>query len=229
MQTILKQKERLKQLIQEKAIHKRLTIQKPFKLTSGDFSDYYFRCKLVTQDPEGISLIAEIIYNQIKDQGLNRIGGIETGSIPICTAVAHLSYHKRNPISPFWVRNEKKDHGAENIIEGDLKFGEKIVLVDDVITTGKSLMKAVKIVKELNCEIVEILALVDREQGAKELFAKHELNFKALFEISDFNIDGIPKPKTSTYYCTHCGYGNNLAWGYCMRPSCRKKFPEVIS
>src|SRR5271169_4382552 len=100
-------KKRLKTLIENKAYLRRdpQKGEKPFELASGGTSWHLFDCKRVTQDPEGISLIASIVYDMVKDKDLDAIGGIETGAIPICTAVAQLSFIKGNPIPAFWVRH----------------------------------------------------------------------------------------------------------------------------
>lgn len=180
--------ERLKKIIKQKAIRRRLPTQEPFRLASGDTSDFYFDCKLVTQDPEGISLIAEIIFDRIKDYCLDRIGGIQAGAIPICTAVAQLSYIKGYPIAAFWIRDKRKGHGTKKWIEGGLQREEKVVIVDDVTTRGNSVMEAVKAARELDCEIVELITIVDRKKGAKEKFERMGIKFTALFKMSDFDI-----------------------------------------
>jgi orotate phosphoribosyltransferase len=180
--------ERLKKIIKKKAIRRKLPGQEPFRLASGDTSDVFFDCKLVTQDPEGISLIAEIIFDRVKDYCLDRIGGIQTGAIPICTAVAQFSYSKGQPIPAFWTRDKRKGHGTKKWIEGGLKSEERVVIVDDVTTRGNSVMEAVKAAKELDCEIVELITIVDRNKGAKEKFEKIGIKFTALFKMSDFDI-----------------------------------------
>ena len=179
---------RLKKIINKKAIRRRLPGQEPFKLASGDTSDVYFDCKLVTQDPEGISLIAEIIFDRVKDYCLDRIGGIQAGAIPICTAVAQLSYSKGHPVPAFWTRDKRKSHGSKKQIEGGLKSGDSVVVVDDVTTRGNSVMEAVKTVRELNCKIVELITIVDRNKGAKERFENIGIKFTPIFKISDFDI-----------------------------------------
>ena len=180
--------QKLKKIIIKKAIRRRLPSQEPFRLASGDTSDFFFDCKLVTQDPEGISLVAEIIFDRVKDYCLDRIGGIQTGAIPICTAVAQLSYSKRRPIPAFWIRDKLKDHGTKKWIEGGLNRKDRVVIVEDVTTRGNSVMEAIKVVKELDCEIVELITIVDRKKGAKKKFEKMGIKFVALFEMSDFGI-----------------------------------------
>jgi len=186
---IERQKKRLKELMEEKAflIRSPLT-DKPFVLVSGDESWVFFDCKSVTQNPEGISLIAEIFFEMVKDYNLDAIGGIQTGAIPICTAVAQLSYLKNSPISAFWVREKRKDHGTMNKLEGGLQPNSRVVVVDDVTTRGTSVLKAVDEVLELNCEIAAVITLVDREAGAREIIEQRGLKYLPVFKKSDFKV-----------------------------------------
>ncbi|MDA4112171.1 MAG: phosphoribosyltransferase family protein, partial [Thaumarchaeota archaeon] len=113
--------------------------------------------------------------------------GIQTGAIPICTAVAMQSYIKKNPVSAFWVRQEKKTHGTEKWIEGNLLPKSRVVVVDDVTTKGNSVFEAITRVRELDCEVVEVISLVDREEGAKSRIEKEGYKFASMFTISDFS------------------------------------------
>src|SRR5271157_2470540 len=139
-----------------------------FVLASGKKSNFYFNTKTATLNPEGISLIAEVIYDRVKDLGIASIGGLELGSIPIATAVAQLSFRQGNPIPAFWVRDVPKDHGDKTKFEGTLKPGSKVVVVDDVATTGRSIIKAINEVEARGCKIERIIVVLDREEGAKD-------------------------------------------------------------
>jgi len=183
------QKRRLKELMEEKAFLVRSSLKdEPFVLASGDKSWVFFDCKPVTQNPEGIALIAEIFFEMVKDYNLDAIGGIQTGAIPICTAVAQLSYLKNSPIQAFWVREKRKDHGTMNKLEGGLKPNSRVVVVDDVTTRGTSVLKAVEEVLELNCEIAAVVTLVDREAGAREIIEQKGLKYMPIFKKSDFKV-----------------------------------------
>jgi orotate phosphoribosyltransferase len=179
-------RERLKDIIQRKAFLRRLPNEEPFKLASGGTSRTFFDCKLVTQDPEGIALVAEMIFEKVKNYHLEGIGGIELGAIPICSAVSLLSFQRGMPIPAFWVRHRPKEHGTRNKIEGELKPNSRVVILDDVTTEGNSVEEAINAVLEIKCEIVEIITMIDREKGARKKFENAGFKFTPLFKISDF-------------------------------------------
>ena len=179
-------KRKLKELIERKAFLRRSPPEEPFKLASGGVSWDFFDCKLVTQDPEGIALVAEIVFEKVENYQLDAIGGIAHGAIPICTAVSLLSFQKGKSIPAFWVRDAPKEHGTKKLIEGVLQPDSRVVILDDVTTKGNSLWKAADAVRRVNCRIVEIITMVDREKGAREKFENAGFKFTALFQISDF-------------------------------------------
>jgi orotate phosphoribosyltransferase len=159
-------KDRLIQLIYEKAF--KYSEDPIFKLVSCRMSNYYFNCKTVTLNPEGMYLIGNIIFNMIKDLNVKGIGGLTLGADPIADAVAYTSYLKKKPIEAFVVRKSAKSHGTMQWIEGNIKAGERVVVVDDVITTGKSTIEAITRAKEAGLQIVKVIALVDRQEGGYE-------------------------------------------------------------
>lgn len=162
----IRMKKQLIQLIFEKAF--KYSKEPIFKLVSGRMSNYYFNCKAVTLHPEGMYLIGNIIFDMIKESGAKGIGGLTLGADPIAVAVAYTSYLKNAPIEAFVVRKTAKPHGTMQWIEGNITGGEKVVIVDDVITTGKSTVEAIKRAKEAGLEIVKVIALVDRQEGGKD-------------------------------------------------------------
>ncbi|MFI5420034.1 MAG: orotate phosphoribosyltransferase [Nitrososphaerales archaeon] len=174
-------------LFEEKAFLAKKPNEAPFKLASGGSSYIFFDCKQVTQDPEGIYLIAELIFDAVSNLAIDSIGGIQTGAIPICTAVALVSHMKQHPIQAYWVRQEKKSHGTEKWIEGNLEPSSRVVVVDDVTTKGNSVFDAIERVREIQCEIVEVISLVDREEGARERITNAGYQFASMFTISDFS------------------------------------------
>lgn len=159
-------KERLIELVLEKAF--KYSEEPVFRLVSGRMSNYYFNCKAVTLHPEGMHLIGNIIFEMIKDSGAKGIGGLTLGADPIANAVAYTSYIKGRPLEAFVVRKSAKAHGTMQWIEGNIEKGDKVVIVDDVITTGKSTIEAIGKAKEAGLNIVGVIALVDRQEGGRE-------------------------------------------------------------
>jgi len=159
-------KNRLIELIIEKAF--RYSEEPVFKLVSGRMSNYYFDCKAVTLHPEGIYLIGNILFDLVKDLDLKGIGGLTLGADPIAYSVAYTSYLRGRPVEAFVVRKTAKSHGTMQWIEGNIKKGDKVVIVDDVITTGKSTIEAITRSKEAGLNIVKVIALIDRQEGGKE-------------------------------------------------------------
>lgn len=159
-------KERLVRLIYENAF--KYSKEPVFKLVSGGMSNYYFNCKMVTLNPEGMYLIGNIIFDMIKDLDVKGIGGLTLGADPVAYAVAYTSYLKKKPIEAFIVRKSAKSHGTMQWIEGNVKAGDRVVIVDDVITTGKSTIEAITRAREAGLVIVKVIALVDRQEGGYE-------------------------------------------------------------
>jgi orotate phosphoribosyltransferase len=160
-----------------------------FRLASGDVSDYYIDGRMTAVYSEAVPLIGEILYERTRDLGIDAIGGLEVGAVPL-TAAAVYSYHLHGRIMEgFWVRDKTKTHGTRKLIEGNLNPGSRVAIVDDVFTKGGSAAKAVKEVNALNCKVVVVLALVDRLQGARELLASEGVtNYQAVFTIRDFGV-----------------------------------------
>lgn len=159
-------KKRLIELIIEKAF--KYSEEPVFKLVSGRMSNYYFNCKAVTLHPEGMYLIGNLIFDLIKDLNIKGIGGLTLGADPIAYTVAYTSFRKGIPIEAFVVRKTPKSHGTMLWIEGNIKRGDRVVIVDDVITTGKSTIEAINRAKEEGLEIVKAIVLIDRQEGGRE-------------------------------------------------------------
>jgi orotate phosphoribosyltransferase len=159
-------KNRLIELIIEKAF--KYSKEPVFKLVSGRMSNYYFNCKAVTFHPEGMHIIGNIIFDLIKDLNIKGIGGLTLGADPIADAVAYTSYLRGKPIEAFVVRKTPKSHGTMQWVEGNITKGDRVVIVDDVITTGKSTIEAITRAKETGLEIVKVISLIDRQEGGHE-------------------------------------------------------------
>ena len=159
-------------------------------LSSGRKSDFYFNLKPTMLDPEGAALLAELTFEALKDDNLDYIGGLEMGAVPLAGAIAQLSWLKGHPIAAFFVRKKPKDYGArlavEGLAKGETLEGKRIVIVEDVTTTGGSALKAAEAVKEAGGDVVLVLTMVDREEGATESFAKAGMTFRSLYKAAEF-------------------------------------------
>jgi len=179
-------RKRLRDLIEERCYKKG-----SFKLASGRWSDYYFNLKPAMLDPEGINLLADLVLEEIKRTDAKFIGGLAMGAVPIAVAVVQKSLGP-NSLQAFWVRPKAKDHGINNLTDGYLVTGSKVVIVDDVTTTGDSVMQAIDEVRRHGCEIVAVITVVDREEGAKERLAEVGLDLIPLYTTRDFDPDFRP-------------------------------------
>jgi len=176
-------RERLLQLLKEKALR-----FGEFVLASGKRSDYYINGKLISLDPEGLYLLSEIILEKIKDDKVDAIGGMTLGADPMVGGVITLAGQRGLPLRGFIVRKERKDHGTESQVEGTLRKGDRVVIVEDVSTTGGSSLKAIKVVEELGCQVVKVIALLDRDEGSGENFSRGGYEFEPIFTTSDLGI-----------------------------------------
>jgi orotate phosphoribosyltransferase len=161
-----------------------------FQLASGATSTYYIDGKTSEVFSRSARLIGEVIYERTKDLSFDAIGGLEVGAVPL-TAAAVIAYDLRGrPMEGFWVRDKVKDHGTRKRIEGGLAPNSRVVILDDVITSGGSSLKAIEAVREIGCQVVLVLSLVDRLAGAAESFRAHGIeNYQSVFTIRDFGVE----------------------------------------
>jgi len=183
----MSEKERLVNLIKQMSFQYN---EKPiYKLTSGAFSNYYFNMKKTTYSPEGSYLIGKLIFEKIKKVGLrvSAIGGLTMGADPIAFAVARYSYDAKEPIQAFVVRKEPKEHGMKLQIEGNVSPGDHVVIIDDVVTTGASTIKAIKVAKEQGLIVDAAIVLVDRcEQNGRQNIEELGLPVYDILTVYDF-------------------------------------------
>jgi len=160
------------------------------KLASGRVSNFYFNLKPTMLDAEGAALLAQLAFDALADERIDYIGGLEMGAVPIAGAVAQLSFLNGAPVQAFFVRKKPKEHGAklsiEGLMPGESLRGKRIVIVEDVTTTGGSAIKAIEAVRDAGAVIAFVLTIVDREEGAVENFAAQGLDFRALYRASEF-------------------------------------------
>ncbi len=159
-------------------------------LASGRKSDFYFNLKPTMLDPEGAALLAELTFEALRDDQVDYVGGLEMGAVPLAGAIAQLSWLKNHPIAAFFVRKKPKEHGArlsvEGLSKGETLAGKRVVIVEDVTTTGGSAIKAVDAVRESGGEIVAVVTMVDREEGAAEAFSEAGVPFRSLYKAAEF-------------------------------------------
>jgi orotate phosphoribosyltransferase len=176
--TINEMKERLGEIIIARSF--KYSDNPPFTLASGKKSNYYFNCKPTTLDPEGMNLIGELLFNMLKDSEITAAGGLTLGADPIANALSVISYQKGKPIKSFIVRKDAKDHGMKSSIEGNITPGEKVVIIDDVITTGGSTIIAIEQAREAGLIVNMVITLIDREEGGKENILRHVNDIKSI-------------------------------------------------
>ena len=158
-----------------------------FMLSSGRRSTYYFDGKQVTLEGRGLYLVSRLVLDRCRELHVTAVGGLTLGADPIAAGVAALSGTERQPLRAFIVRKAAKEHGTARVIEGPpLTEGDRVVLVDDVLTTGGSFLLAHEAVVETGAVVVEAITVVDREEGGADTLASRGIQLHALFRRSDF-------------------------------------------
>jgi orotate phosphoribosyltransferase len=158
-----------------------------FLLSSGRRSDYYFDGKQVTLEGRGLHLVSRLVLDRCRDLEVTAVGGLTLGADPIAGGVAALSGTDPMPLRAFIVRKEAKQHGTGRAIEGPtLGPHDRCLLVDDVVTSGSGFLLALEQVRATGAEVVEALAIVDREEGGEEALSAAGLRLHSLFRRSDF-------------------------------------------
>lgn len=177
--SIEKKKERLAKIIIERSF--KYSEDPPFTLASGKKSNYYFNCKPTTLDPEGMNLIGEIIFDLLKNDDVTAAGGLTLGADPIANAVSVISFQKGKPIKSFIVRKDVKEHGTKSAVEGNVSAGEKVIIIDDVITSGASTITAIEQAEKAGLIVDKVVALIDREEGGRENILRYIKDIDAVF------------------------------------------------
>jgi orotate phosphoribosyltransferase len=176
---------RLIELIAERSFGR-----KKITLASGRESNFYFDMKPTMFHPEGAALLARLILARLSKLNVDLVGGLEMGAVPLIASVSALSFDAGRPIPGFFVRKAAKDHGTKKRIDGiDSVAGKRVAILEDVTTTGGSAIQAVEEVRAAGAEVVLVLSMVDRLEGAAESFAGANVPFEALFTRKDFMPD----------------------------------------
>ncbi len=177
-------KEKLFNLLNEVALKRG-----KFVLSSGKESNYYLDGRLITLSPQGAYLVSSIILDMIKDEALDAIGGPTLGADPITGALAALSYINGQPVKTFIVRKQAKEHGTQQQVEGpELKRGSRVILIDDVATSGKAILEAKQALDKIGVIADRAIVIVDRNQGAVTNLAKVGIKLQSIFKIADFGL-----------------------------------------
>ncbi len=160
------------------------------KLASGKTSTFYFNMKPTMLDSEGAHLIASLILDQLEDVAADLVGGLEMGAVPIAASVAALAHARGRKLNAFFVRKQAKEHGTAALIDGFVKgetiAGRRVVILEDVTTTGGSAVKAIEAVRGAGAAVVEVVTIVDRLEGAADAFKAASVPFRALLTVDDF-------------------------------------------
>jgi orotate phosphoribosyltransferase len=174
-------RQRLLALIRDKSLLR----EGAFQLASGRSSSYFFDMKKTMFEPEGAALLGDLLFERIRDEVVDCVGGLETGAIPLVALVCARSWPEK-PLRGFFVRKEQKGHGTDRLVDGYLEPGARVILFDDVTTTGGSVMQAVERARGLGCTILKVVTIVDRLEGASRNFARQGVCFEALYTRADF-------------------------------------------
>jgi len=159
-----------------------------FVLASGKTSTYYIDGKMISFHPQGIFLTVKAILEEIRAVEFDAVGGMDMGATPIVSALALRSYELKKPIPTFIVRKEVKDHGTKKRIEGPLRPSSRVVMIDDVVTTGDSIHKAIQAVRELGCTVQLAISVLDRNAGAAALMESEGIPYRPLVHLSELGV-----------------------------------------
>ncbi len=172
---------RLRQILQDQALIR----GRQMTLVSGRISDIYFNVKRPLFDPEAASLIAEEIIDLLRNERVDAVGGLAMGAVPIIAAVCAKSFPS-HPLRGFFVRKEVKEHGTQSLIEGQFDKGARVVVLEDVTTTGGSTLHAATTIREAGGQVTKAITVIDRLEGARENLAAEGIALIALFTSDDF-------------------------------------------
>ena len=176
------QRDRLVQLLRERSVR-----TGDFVLASGARSPYYIDCRTTTTHAEGQFLVGQLGWELLRDSGLHpdAVGGLTMGADPVAYAIAYTSWLAGEPVHAFSVRKQPKDHGTGRRIEGSFSEGSRVVVIEDVITSGGSALQACDAVEAEGGEVLAVLAVLDRESGGREAIEARGYRALTIFRISE--------------------------------------------
>ena len=156
-----------------------------FVLSSGATSNYYIDVRKTSLHPKGLQLISKLFWEVIQGDNVTAVGGLTLGADPLVAGLMLLSAQHGKSLEGFLVRRSTKDHGLRGQVEGNLAGHKRVVILDDVITSGESAIVAAEAAESYKAQVVRVLAVVDRGQGAAPVFQQRGLPFSALFTIGE--------------------------------------------
>ncbi len=156
-----------------------------FVLSSGATSNYYIDVRKTSLHPEGLRLISNLFFELLVSENVTAVGGLTLGADPLVAGLMWYSHEAKRPLEGFLVRRTTKDHGLRGQVEGNLAGHKRVAILDDVITSGESVLIAAEAAESYKAEVVRVLAVVDREQGAAQIFQQRGYPFSALFSIGE--------------------------------------------
>lgn len=158
-------------------------------LSSGKTSDFYIDARRVTLSAEGVYLCAKIILDILKDERLDAVGGPTLGADPLLGAIGVLSFQLGTPINTFIIRKAPKPYGKQRQIEGPLlKPHSRVVLIDDVATTGKSFVESIDVLNKMGIKPLKAVCIVDRKEGAQQALRQHGCPLISIFDLTNFSL-----------------------------------------
>jgi orotate phosphoribosyltransferase len=175
--------ERLLALLRDRSFARKRVV-----LASGKESDFFIDCKQTALTAEGHVLIGELMFAEAQKLRVVAVAGVELGGCPLASAVAQTSFQKGAPLDAVYVRKAAKDHGSQRMVEGNTRLaaGARIALLEDVVTTGGSTIRAMQTLKDAGYEVAGVLALVDRLEGGREAIENAGTTMTALYTRRDF-------------------------------------------
>jgi orotate phosphoribosyltransferase len=156
-----------------------------FVLSSGATSNYYIDVRKTSLHPEGLKLIAHLFWEQLRNDDISAVGGLTLGADPLIAGLMWYSHEQGRPLEGFLVRKMSKDHGMRGQVEGNLAGHKRVAILDDVITSGESALIAAEAAESYKAEVVRVLSVVDRGQGAGQIFQQRGYPFTPLFTIGE--------------------------------------------
>ncbi len=156
-----------------------------FTLASGRKSHFYIDCKKITLNPEGAFMVGLLMLDLVEELGADAVGGMTLGADPIVSAIAVLSFERGSPVPAFIVRKEPRGFGDKGYIEGTVPREARVVVVDDVLTAGRATERTIRILEDVGCRVIKVIALVDRKEGGKERLEAAGYSVDSLFTVED--------------------------------------------